>query len=169
MLTVRFVKRFLFLFIGWLVLFFSFPDYSEIIWGVLLIGGILIAMILQGGFPTTQITVDEDRISFNREFPSWHLLKKYHLHELVIPHNDWDSWIKVVYRSGEENNVSYYYLFFKDERLRFVAETAQNNNMEYWVQKKFPDRQLETKYPAFFHKYGERINHLKEKDRMKVF
>ena len=166
MLTVRFVKRFLFLFIGGLVFFFSFPDYSEIIWGVVLIGGILIALILQGGFPTTQITVDEDRISFKREFPSWHLLKKYHLLELIIPHSAWNNWIKLSLSDGE-GGLQNFYLFFMDERLCFAAKTNENGDLEYWVQKKFPDRPLETKHS--FKKYEDRYDRLKEKDRMKVF
>ncbi len=97
----------------------------------------------------------------------WHPLKKYYLHELIVPHEGWDSWMKII-RSNEDS-AQYYYLFFKDQRLRFVAETAENGDLEYWIEKKFPDRPLETKRPFFFDKYGERIDNLKEKDRMKVF
>ncbi|WP_430406341.1 hypothetical protein [Fluviicola sp.] len=166
MLTVLFVKRFLAVFVGFLVLQFAFPDYTEILWGIFAVTGLLVFILLKSNFPTTQITVDEETIRFKREFPTWHLLKKYHLHELVIPHEDWNAWLKLVLPT-ENNDMIHYYLFFKDDRLRFVAETRENGDLEYWVQKKFPDRPLETEFK--FGKYQERVERLKDKDRMKVF
>lgn len=167
MLTLLFVKRFFLVFIGGLILLFTFPQFGTIIWSIIFITGFLMLFLMQSSFPKTQITVDEETICFKRKFPSWHPLKKYYLHELIIPHADWDSWIKTI-RSNEDS-AQYCYLFFKDQRLRFVAETLENGDLEYWIQKKFPDRTLETKHPFIFSKYDERIDHLKEKDRMKVF
>lgn len=165
-LTVLFVKRFLALFTGGLILFFLFPDYSEMIWGVILIGGTLIWWFLQGNFPKTRITVDEETISLRRTFPGWHPLRKYYLHELIIPHPDWNKWVKVRL-SDEEGDIQNFYLFFLDERLRFSVKSQENGDLEYWVQQKFPDKPLEMAFS--FKKYRERYDHLKEKDRMKVF
>ncbi len=166
MLTVRFVKRFLIVFLGGLALLFIFPDYSEIICSTVLIIGVLLLWFLKGIFPKTQITVDEETIFFKREFPFRYPLKKYYLHELVIPHTSWDSWIKVI-RSNEDNEASYYYLFFKDQRLRFVAGTTQNTDLEFWVQNKFPDRPLEVNYR--FGKFSDQYEQLKERNPMNVF
>lgn len=165
-LTVLFVKRFLLVFVGFLVLQLILPEYSAILAGIFAVTGLLIFILLKSNFPTTQITVDEKAVCFKREFPTWHLLKKYHLHELVIPHTEWDTWLKLVLPT-ENNDMVYYYLFFKDDRLCFVAETRENGDLEYWVQKKFPDRPLETEYK--FGKYQERVERLKDKDPMKVF
>lgn len=141
-LTVRFVKRFLMVFIGGILLLFIFPDYAEIIWGVILIGGVLTGLFLQSSFPQTQITVDEETISFKREFPTWHPLRKYHLHELIVPHTAWNNWVKVSL-SDEEGDIQNFYLFFRDTRLSFTAETTENSDLEFWVQTKFPERPLQ--------------------------
>jgi hypothetical protein len=168
-LTILFVKRFLLAFVGILILQFTFPQYSGILWGVFVVIGVLIVLVFQFGFPKTQITVDEENISFKREFPAWYPLKKYYLHELIIPHTDWDTWVKVFLPRDNLNKIKCHYLFFKAQHLCFVVQTRENGNLEYWVQKKFPDRSLETEYSSSFGKHREMVDQLKEKDWMKVF
>lgn len=85
MITVRFVKRFLAVFIGYIILAFLLPPgFGGILFHVLLITGILVAVVLKYGFPQTQVIADEATIHFKREFPSWYFLKNYYLHELVF-------------------------------------------------------------------------------------
>lgn len=166
MITVRFVKRILFVFIGGIVLLCLIPGFSSVLKYLFLPVIILTMIVLQFGFPKTQITVDDETICFKRTFPNWYPLKKYYLHELTIPHSNWDNWIKV-FLSDRKNNHQNYYLFFKNEHLCFAVETHQNSDLEYWIQKKFPERSLQTKNS--FRKYRDRYNTLKEKNRMRVF
>lgn len=166
MLTVRFVKCLLLVFVVIILLHFSLPPNSNIL-GYFIGGAALLVMIfLQLGSPRIEVTVDDERIRFNRIYSNWSPLKKYYLNELVIPHSDWDSWVKIKVSDGEDDTVNYY-LFFINERLCFAAKTAENNDLEYWVEKKFPDRPLQTKYR--FGKYEDRYDNLKERHRMKVF
>lgn len=166
MLTVRFVKRFLAVLIGAFLLIVFIPGISHIVGYTLVSATLLTIAVLQWGFPKTQITVDEESIRFKREFQHWNPLKKYYLNELVIPHEQWDNWVKIFLTDVENNNQNFY-LFFKDDRLCFAAETRQNGDLEYWIQQKFPDRILDTRHS--FKRYEDRYDRLKEKHRMRVF
>lgn len=164
-ITVRFVKRLLLGFVGGFVLLMMFPSLSKVFEYVLFPIALLTIVVLQLLFPTTQITVDDETICFTRKFQDWNPLKKYYLHELIIPHSDWDSWIKISISTN--NTHKNYYLFFKDDSLNFIAETRKSGDLEYWIEKKFPDRILQTKYS--FRRYRDRYDTLKEKKPMRVF
>lgn len=101
-ITVRFVKRLLLVFVGGIVLLMLFPSLSTVFEYVFLPVALLTIIALQLLFPKTQITVDDENIYFTRKFRDWNPLKKYYLHELIIPHADWDTWIKI---SLSENNT----------------------------------------------------------------
>nr|WP_294860490.1 hypothetical protein [uncultured Fluviicola sp.] len=165
MITVRFVKRLLSVLIGAFLLSMIFPGFATILGSIFIPVITVVVLVFQAGFPKTEITVDEETICFKRNFPSWYPLSKYYMHELTVPHADWDNWIKIVL-SGEDS-MHYYYLFLKDQRLRFAAETLENADLEYWIQKKFPDRPLQL--TRSFKKYRDCYENLKEKNRMKVF
>ncbi len=168
MLTVLFVKRFLLVFILSLLALLIFHPYQGIVWYVLISITLLVVIILQINFPKNQITVDEESICFRRDFPSWHPLRHYFLNELIIKHTDWDSWLQTI-RSHGDNNHDHLYLFLKDEKLVYSVKILQNGDLEYWIQKKFPDRPLETKYLLKYRRFHEDIQKLKEQDSTKVF
>jgi hypothetical protein len=131
-----------------------------------LITGILAAVVLKHGFPQTQVIADEATIHFKREFPSWYFLKNYYLHELIIPHTDWDHWLKIIH-AVEDGDMEYYYLFFKNQHLKYAAKTRENNGLESWVKGKFPDRPLQISHR--FWKFSDQYNVLKEKASQRVF
>lgn len=164
-ITVRFVKRLLLVFVGGIILLMLFPSLSTVFEYVFLPVALLTIIALQLLFPKTQITVDDENICFTRKFQDWNPLKKYYLHELIIPHADWDTWIKISLANNGTNKS--YYLFLTDDRLSFVAETRTSGDLEYWIEKKFPDRILQTKYS--FRRYRDRYDTLKEKRPMRVF
>ncbi|WP_294677171.1 hypothetical protein [uncultured Fluviicola sp.] len=167
MITVRFVKRFLAVFFGYIILVFLLPaGFGGILFHGLLITGILAVVVLKHGFPQTQVIVDETTIHFKREFPSWYFLKNYYLHDLVISHKEWNNWVKIRL-SDREGSIQNFYLFFMDVKLCFAAETTENNDLEFWVQTKFPERSLQT--ANSFRKYRDKYDTLKEKQRMRVF
>lgn len=164
-ITVRFVKRLLLVLVGGFILLMLFPSLSKAFEYLFFPVALLTIATLQFIFPKTQITVDEETICFRRKFKDWNPLKKYYLHELIIPHADWDTWIKISLSDNDTNKS--YYLFFTDDRLSFVAETRESGDLEYWIEKKFPDRILQTKYS--FRRYRDRYDMLKEKKPMRVF
>lgn len=166
MITVRFVKRLLLgLLIAFLLVIFI-PGSSRILGFIFIPAVVLIGGLFQFGFPKTEVTVEEETISFKRNFPGWYPLKKYYLHELIIPHTGWNAWVKIRTSDGD-GGVENYYLFFLYERLCFAAKTPEKSDMEYWIATKFPDRPLQTKHS--FRKYEDRYDNLKERHRMKVF
>lgn len=166
MLTVRFVKRLLLGLLAAFMLSIFIPGFSRVIGYIFMPAMIVVGLVFQLGFPKTEITVDETNIRFNRNFPGWYPWKKYYMQELIIPHTDWNAWIKIRISNGDAG-VQNYYLFFMYERLCYAAKTAENGDLEYWVGKKFPDRPLQTKHS--FGKYEDRYDNLKERSRMQVF
>jgi hypothetical protein len=145
----------------------TFRQQASLLWDILVSIGLVTVLVLQFSFPLTQVTVDDDLVSFKRQFPRWHPLKKYYLSELIIPHHSWDTWVRFT-RNNFEHSENYY-LFFKAGKLRYAAETKLNGELEFWVEKKFPDRPLNLEYPSDGLKFGEAYNQLKEKNRMNLF
>jgi hypothetical protein len=166
MLTVRFVKRLLIILISTLLLCMIFPGFSRILGYVFIPALMISVVVLKTTFPKTQVTADNEQILFRREFPSWYPLKKYFLHELIIPHTEWNNWTRILVTDNEGDKHNYY-LFFMDERLCFAAEAPQDRKLEYFVQSKFPDRPLFFKQS--FRKYQDRYDNLKDKKRKHVF
>lgn len=168
MLTVLFVKRLLFVFIAGIFLLSIFHQYSSILFDICSGAGLIIFLVLYYSFPSTQITVDEESIYFSRKFPRWHPLKKYHLHELTIPHDRWDMWVNQNVSTGD-GHWENYYLFFNNDQLAFAAKATRNTVLESWIQKKFPDRPMGHKFPKGLGRFDTTVSSLKEKDSMNVF